>query len=269
MKFGYVMNEGKPLHVLHGSTVVMYNPLVGRREIPVNFVEAATWPEAVRKIGMNEGREMIADIVQEIRERTDLIGDDMVDNFHIEYGEYGGWDGLELLKAYADRFEAAWKWERDLLVYSFDPTKAERSRLPDPSAYALEALRKREVVVSKMETTTPGTRRRCAKSTSGRRKILGTTAATGSCTTSCATCSRTPSPSRRGTATWGRRRSRTTGLSGSVAKGSTSGRTEVGVAGDKCPFLRCRNCRFNWAQMPYEAEASSSAKAAEDKGGAK
>ena len=96
---------------------------------------------------MIEEYETTPDIVQEIRERTDLDGGSMVDNFHIEYGEYGGWDGLELLKAYADRFEAAWKWERDLLVYSFDPTKAERSRLPDPSAYALEALRKPEVVV--------------------------------------------------------------------------------------------------------------------------
>ena len=40
----------------------------------------------------------------------------------------------------ADRIHAAWERERDELIYSYDPTKAEKSRAPDGSAYALEAL---------------------------------------------------------------------------------------------------------------------------------
>ena len=46
----------------------------------------------------------------------------------------------DALRAYADRVEAAVKREMDVLIYSFDPTKADRSRAPDPSAYALEAM---------------------------------------------------------------------------------------------------------------------------------
>lgn len=53
------------------------------------------------------------DIIAEIRGRDDLNGDPWLDNFHIEYGEYGGWDGLELLKAYGERFAAAVKRERE------------------------------------------------------------------------------------------------------------------------------------------------------------
>ena len=41
----------------------------------------------------------------------------------------------------ADRIEAAWKRERDELIYAYDPTKAGKGRLPDGSAYALEAMR--------------------------------------------------------------------------------------------------------------------------------
>ena len=40
----------------------------------------------------------------------------------------------------ADRIEAAAKREMDAIIYSFDPTKADRSRAPDPCAYALEAM---------------------------------------------------------------------------------------------------------------------------------
>jgi len=55
--------------------------------------------------------ETIADIVAEMRNRTDLDGGDMVDNFSLdaEFGEYGGYDALMLIKAYADRIEAACK----------------------------------------------------------------------------------------------------------------------------------------------------------------
>ena len=60
---------------------------------------------------MIDQEESVKDIVEEIRKRTDLIGWPELDNFHIEYGEYGGWDGLELLKAYADRIEAAYNRE--------------------------------------------------------------------------------------------------------------------------------------------------------------
>ena len=51
----------------------------------------------------------VCDILDEMMERDDLNGRDMVDNFHIEYGERGGWDGLELLKAYAARIRGALK----------------------------------------------------------------------------------------------------------------------------------------------------------------
>lgn len=48
-------------------------------------------------------------IVEEMRNRTDLRGDGMVDNFDVTIGEYGGWDALLLIKAYANRLEAACK----------------------------------------------------------------------------------------------------------------------------------------------------------------
>ena len=48
-------------------------------------------------------------IIEEMRNRTDLRGDGMVDNFDITIGEYGGWDALLLIKAYANRLEAACK----------------------------------------------------------------------------------------------------------------------------------------------------------------
>lgn len=48
-------------------------------------------------------------IIKEMRNRTDLRGDGMVNNFDITIGEYGGWDALLLIKAYADRLEAACK----------------------------------------------------------------------------------------------------------------------------------------------------------------
>ena len=48
-------------------------------------------------------------IIDEMRNRTDLRGDGMVDNFDVTIGEYGGWDALLLIKAYANRLEAACK----------------------------------------------------------------------------------------------------------------------------------------------------------------
>ena len=51
------------------------------------------------------------ELIAEIRKRQDLCGGDLVDNFHIEDGEYGEWSGLELLKAYAECLEKAHKRE--------------------------------------------------------------------------------------------------------------------------------------------------------------
>lgn len=48
-------------------------------------------------------------IIEEMRNRTNLRGDGMVNNFDITIGEYGGWDALMLIKAYANRLEAACK----------------------------------------------------------------------------------------------------------------------------------------------------------------
>ena len=52
-----------------------------------------------------------SELIAEIRERQDLRGGDLVDNFHIEDGEYGEWSGLELLKAYAECLDKAHKRE--------------------------------------------------------------------------------------------------------------------------------------------------------------
>lgn len=51
------------------------------------------------------------ELIAEIRKRQDLCGGDLVDNFHIEDGEYGEWSGLELLKAYAECLDKAHKRE--------------------------------------------------------------------------------------------------------------------------------------------------------------
>ena len=51
------------------------------------------------------------ELIAEIRKRQDLSGGDLVDNFHIEDGEYGEWSGLELLKAYAECLDKAHKRE--------------------------------------------------------------------------------------------------------------------------------------------------------------
>ena len=61
---------------------------------------------------MADTQETIADIIAEMRAREDLDGGDMVDNFDIYNGEYGGWDALMLIKAYADRLDAAHRRER-------------------------------------------------------------------------------------------------------------------------------------------------------------
>jgi len=50
MKFGYVMKEGKPVRILHGSVAVTYDSFGGRHEHPVSFIEADSWEEAVNKI---------------------------------------------------------------------------------------------------------------------------------------------------------------------------------------------------------------------------
>lgn len=62
---------------------------------------------------MAKENETVADIIAEMRARENLDGGDMVDNFDINIGEYGGWDALMLIKAYADRFDAAHKREME------------------------------------------------------------------------------------------------------------------------------------------------------------
>ena len=56
-----------------------------------------------------------AEVIAEMCAREDLDGGDMVDNFDIYIGEYGGWDALKLIKAYADRLNAAHKREITIL----------------------------------------------------------------------------------------------------------------------------------------------------------
>ena len=84
--------------------------------------------------------ENIADIVAEMR----ALADD------IEAGR--AIVGQTVWRNYSDRIEAAWKRERDKLIYSFDPTRAGKSEAPDPSAYAIEGFKaeaKREATAKK------------------------------------------------------------------------------------------------------------------------
>lgn len=73
---------------------------------------------------MSTENETVADIVASLRDGS-------------IYDENGCFDSKEI----ADRIEAAWKRERDELVYSFDPTKAWCSKAPDSSAYAIEGMK--------------------------------------------------------------------------------------------------------------------------------
>ena len=50
MKFGYVMRDGEPVHVIHGNFTVTYDKSGGRHEFPVKFIEAESWKDAVSKI---------------------------------------------------------------------------------------------------------------------------------------------------------------------------------------------------------------------------
>ena len=109
----------------------------------------------------DEKVESSAEIISDIRERADTA------ERHGEHQTHN--DGVAmLLRSIADRLEAALKrehsqsWhhremeelilrhekevaelkrERDLAIYAYDPTKAGKSRAPDSSAYALEALK--------------------------------------------------------------------------------------------------------------------------------
>lgn len=80
----------------------------------------------------NGKQETIKDIVAEMR------GNEFDDPHLNADGIIGA---RRLAKGWADRIEAAWKRERDELVYSFDPTMAGRSKSPDPSAYAIEGMK--------------------------------------------------------------------------------------------------------------------------------
>lgn len=64
-------------------------------------------------MSMWDWHEHVLQILSGMRKRDTLDGKDIgLDNFHIEYDEYGGYDGLELVKAYADLIEKALMWER-------------------------------------------------------------------------------------------------------------------------------------------------------------
>lgn len=71
----------------------------------------------------------VDELADKVREIAAIIH---TDEFHEESHE---------LERFADEIKAAWKRERDELIYAYDPTKAGRGRLPDGSAYALEAMR--------------------------------------------------------------------------------------------------------------------------------
>lgn len=71
----------------------------------------------------------VDELADKVREIAAIIH---TDEFHEESHE---------LERLADEIKAAWKRERDELIYAYDPTKAGRGRLPDGSAYALEAMR--------------------------------------------------------------------------------------------------------------------------------
>lgn len=75
-------------------------------------------------MSVNE-HETHAAVVAEMRNRTDLDGGDMVDNFSLDasFGEYGGYDPIPLIKAYADRADTAHKREIDALTAELDTAK--------------------------------------------------------------------------------------------------------------------------------------------------
>lgn len=52
------------------------------------------------------------------------------------------WINTESAMTCLDRIDAAWKHDRDKLIYSYDPTKAEKSRPPDGVAYEIEGLKR-------------------------------------------------------------------------------------------------------------------------------
>lgn len=75
---------------------------------------------------MSEYNETLAEIVAVMRRGFDQPWHDI--NREWAYG-------------LADRIEAAAKRERDILIYSFDPTKAAKSLAPDGSAWAIEGMK--------------------------------------------------------------------------------------------------------------------------------
>ena len=75
---------------------------------------------------MSNDTEMMADIVAEMGRR--------------ENSRYYPKVARNIMRQYRTRIEAAWKRERDILIYSFDPTKAAKSLAPDGSAWAIEGM---------------------------------------------------------------------------------------------------------------------------------
>ena len=71
----------------------------------------------------------VDELADKVREIAAIIH---TDEFHEESHE---------LERLADEIKAAWKRERYELIYAYDPRKAGKGRLPDGSAYALEAMR--------------------------------------------------------------------------------------------------------------------------------
>lgn len=90
----------------------------------------------------DEKQETIEEVVAEMRNRDNLDGGEMCDNFSLDaaLGEYGGYDALMLLKAYADRIEAAWKREVEewnalrVKVADFENTRAQMIRYKEEAS---------------------------------------------------------------------------------------------------------------------------------------
>ena len=77
----------------------------------------------------------IDEIAAEMRGREDLNGGDLVDNFDIAAGEYGGFDALQLIHAYGECLDRAIRRERDRAtpkrVYIVVETSCENGGEPD------------------------------------------------------------------------------------------------------------------------------------------
>lgn len=98
-------------------------------------------------------QETFADIIAEMRERTNINGGDMVDNFSLDatFGEYGGYDPLPLINAYADRLEAAHNREVKNAIDYGALVEASRTRNQVGNAAKLREAAEKVVEIAKRE----------------------------------------------------------------------------------------------------------------------